>query len=527
ASATQAGDEPAKMHLEADQRTLRQFDVSSQREDPQTFVVRFRAESDQITAAAAFVNDYWDPSAEDRERRDRNLYVSSIALVGPTLAFQRSSLPESHQRLLPWSPDANTWSNGVRWVENTRNLLRKWARRAYRRPAVDIEVERLESLVALARERGDSFERAMQQALQALLVSPAFLFRGEPADDAERGIHPVSPYQLATRLSYFLWSSTPDDRLLDLVQQGALRRDLDSEIDRLLADPRSDRLVRNFGEQWLETRRLASLERTASLFPEFDADLAAAMREETFLFLRDLLRTEAPLTTLLNADSSFVNARLGRHYGVEVDEDGGFQRIALPPKRQLGLLGHAGILAVTSYDDRTSPVIRGKWVLDHLLNDPPPPPPPDVPELAEPNEEEAHATLRERLELHRANAVCASCHKRMDALGFALENFDAVGKWRDRDGESQIDASGTLPDGRAFDGPTQMRDLLLADFDRVRRALAEQLLTFALGRGLEHFDHCTVNQIVAETIDGGDTLASLIRAIIHSPAFQQRNESQQ
>jgi hypothetical protein len=390
--------------------------------------------------------------------------------------------------------------------------------RAYRRPPTAEEIDRLADLAGAARQRGDSFERAMQLVLQATLCSPQFLFRGESGEGG------LTEYELATRLSYFLWSTMPDDRLLRQAAKGTLRTNLDAEIDRMLDSPRADELIRNFGEQWLETRRMEGLQRNDELFPEFNEGLAEAFREETFLLLKDVIRNDRPLTTLVAADYSFVNARLAAHYGMDLPEGREFVRVELPPERRAGLLAHGSVLAVTSHEDRTSPVLRGKWVLDHLLNDAPPPPPPGVSALPDAVGEHAGQSLRERLEAHRADPSCAVCHNRMDPLGLAMENFDAIGRWREKDGEDQIDARGQLPDGRELEGVAGLREILLADFPSVRRCLAEKLLVYALGRGLEPADACAVNEIVVGAESHGDTFAGMVRAIVHSAPFQQRSE---
>jgi hypothetical protein len=286
-------------------------------------------------------------------------------------------------------------------------------------------------------------------------------------------------------------------------------------------------LVRNFGEQWLETRRLESMQRSEQHFPEFDDDLRDAFREETYRLLQDVIRNNLPLTTLLSADYSFVNARLAHHYGMPRPEGDGFVRVELPKERSVGILGHASVLSVTAFEDRTSPVLRGKWVLDHLLGDPPPPPPPGVSNLPPAAGELAGKSLRERLEVHRDSPSCAVCHVRMDPLGLAMENFDAVGRWRDADGDDKINADGELPDGRKLSGPMGLRDVLLADFPRVRRCLAEKLLTYALGRGLEPYDECATSEIVAAAESQGDTFAAMVRAVAKSAPFQKRNEEQE
>jgi hypothetical protein len=533
AFATQAGDEATKMRVFVGRDELRTFNVEAEQADPQTFVARFTAEKGRELVGVELINDTWQPWAKDPDRRDRNLFVKSISVVGPTRVFEKEKLPESHRRLLSWTPKASEWAEGDAWQEPLREQIGRLLIRAYRRPPTTEEIDRLAELAAAARERGDSYERAMQLVLQATLVSPQFLFRGEAGDVDADGIRDLSDYELATRLSYFLWSSMPDEELLKLAAAGKLREQLDAQVGRMLKSARADQLVRNFGEQWLETRKLESLDKNDRKFPEFDEELRAAFREETYRLFEDVVRNDRPLTTLLSADYSFVNAKLAKHYGIEKfkpdededdDDKDDFIRIDLPKERRAGILAHGSVLAVTAFEDRTSPVLRGKWVLDHLLSDPPPPPPPDAGSLPEATGEHADKSLRERLAIHRENPSCAVCHQRMDPLGLAMENFDAVGRWREFDGKDKIDARGELPDGRQLSGPEGLRDVLLADFARVRRSIAERLLIYSLGRGLEPADECAVNEVVAAAEANGDTFSSMVRAIAKSAPFTQRNE---
>lgn len=539
AFASQMGDEPTKMRISLGEKELAVVNVTAEhKEDPQTYVARFHGEPGVATVGVEMTNDAWNPLAEDEERRDRNLFVIAIDVIGPTDALTPEKLPESHRRLLEGAPSLEQWQHRDAWTEPARSTISKLLGRGYRRPASAEEIDRIFGLVASARERGDSFERAMQLALQALLVSPQFLFIGDeslalaanetPENRSETtagAASLLSEYELATQLSYFLWSSMPDDELLQLAAEGKLREKLDSQIDRLLNSPRADQLIRNFSEQWLETRKLETMQRSPQHFPEFDNALRDSFREETFRLVQDVVRNNLPLTILLSADYSFVNGRLAKHYGMAEPTGEEFVRVDLPAERHAGILAHGSVLSVTAFEDRTSPVLRGKWVLDHLLADPPPPPPPDAGSLPDATGDLSHKTLRERLEVHRADPTCASCHKRMDPIGLAMENFDAVGRWRETEGDQPIDASGELPDGRKLNGPASLRDVLLADFARVRRSLAERLLIFGLGRGLEPYDTCAVNEIVAAAEANGDTFASMVRAVAKTTPFQQRSDA--
>ena len=533
AYADQAGDEPARMRMFVGEQEVLTVDVTSEDGDLQTFVARFQADAGEHQIGVEFLNDHWNPDAKDKTRRDRNLHVFNISVVGPLSESSAADLPESHRRLLAWTPDRQTWQSADAWREPTRELIARLLIRAFRRPPTADEIDRLMTLVAAARERYDSFERAMQLVVQATLVSPQFLFRGEASEPGrparlsspKSGPDELNEYELASRLSYFLWSSMPDEALLKLAADGQLRTQLDAQVDRMLNGPRGDALIRNFGEQWLETRRLEGMRRNAELFPEFDKKLRDALREETFLLLSNVIRNNRPLTELLTADYSFVNGVLAKHYGMTEPTGDEFVRVTLPAERRAGILAHGSVLAVTSHEDRTSPVLRGQWVLNHLLADPAPPPPPGVGSLPEATGVHEGQTLRQRLEIHRANPSCAGCHNRMDPLGLAMENFDAVGRWREFDGAAKIDVRGQLPDGQQLDGLASLRDVLLKDYPRVRRCLAENLLTYALGRGLEPSDTCAVNEIVAAAEAGGETFASMVRAIVKSAPFQQRDET--
>lgn len=527
--ATQAGDpnELAEMRVELAGEPLSVLGVAAEEHDPHTYVIPLDAKKGKQKVAVTFTNDLYEPDAKDHSRRDRNLFVLSLTVVGP-VGKQRMAASKS---LLSWEPSASEWSSTNLWREPTRKQIERLVSRAFRRSANEQEIDRFMNFVAAARTRGETYQQAMQLVLQATLVSPKFLFRNEsPAGTAsiEGETHyRLSDYQLATRLSYFLTLSMPDEQLRQSIREGQFLRQIHEHIDRLLRSERSDTFLRHFGEQWLETRKLEDLERDQQVFPEFEEALAQSMRDETFLFLRHLLSSEKPLQELLTAEYSFLDARLANHYGVQWPAGealDSFQRIALPPERRAGLLTHGSVLSVASLVDRTSPVLRGKWILEHLLADPPPDPPPGVSELPETHAGEEPQSLRAQLELHRSAPGCSVCHERMDPLGFALENYDALGKFREQENNLPIDSSGKLPDGREFAGALGLRDVLLEDFDTVREALAAQLLTYALGRGLEYHDECAVKEIAATTKQKGDTLVAMIHAVVDSAPFQMREE---
>jgi hypothetical protein len=406
-----------------------------------------------------------------------------------------------------------------------REILTKLARRAYRRPVTDDDVE---TLLAFYRDGADEgFDAGIQLALKRLLVAPEFLFRVEqdPVDAAPGSIYAVSDLTLASRLSFFLWSSIPDDELLGVAERGELRDPavLQRQVERMLADERATAFVENFAGQWLYLRNLDAVVPVQSEFPDFDDTLRQGLKRETELFFGSIVQEDRSALDLLRADYTFVNERVARLYGLPNVKGNHFRRVTLPadsPRR--GLLGHGSILTVTSYPDRTSPVVRGKWILENLLGVPPPPPPPNVPELEDSGKTGRTLTIRERLAEHRHNPGCASCHALMDPLGFALENFDAVGVWRTIDETgAAIDASGTLPDGTPFTGVTDFR-AALENSDLFVMTLAEKLLTYGLGRGVEAYDQPAVRKIVRDAAASDYRFSALITGVVQSPPFQMR-----
>ena len=407
-----------------------------------------------------------------------------------------------------------------------QQILETLARRAYRRSVTGSDVETLLRFYRIGRSEGN-FERGIQEALARLLVSPHFLFRIErdPANIQADAVYRISDLELASRLSFFLWSSIPDDQLLDVAVRGTLRdpETLKAQVRRMLADPRAAALVTNFGGQWLHIRNLKAVDPDPRVFPGFDDNLREAFQRETELFLESQLREDRPLEELLTANYTFVNERLARFYGIRNVYGTHFRRVPLSDPRRAGVLGHGSILTVTSYATRTSPVVRGKYLLDNILGAPPPPPPPNVPPLAETGDGgQPPAPMRERMEQHRANPVCASCHTRMDPLGFALENFNAIGKWRTTDGTSAIDASGVLPDGTTFAGPDEFRQALLMRREEFIRTFTEKLLTYALGRAVQYYDMTAVRTIMRDAAPSNYRWSSLILGIVESRPFQMR-----
>jgi len=406
--------------------------------------------------------------------------------------------------------------------EAARRNIRMFATRAFRRPVGDPEIERLMALAKFALDQGATPDEAFQTTLQAVLASPSFLFRVEADPPPDEVMRELDDFELASRLSYFLWSSMPDEELFRLARAGTLHepKTLGDQVRRMLQDPKAVALTDNFAGQWLQLRNLEEIAPDPAKYPRFDEDLRTAMRRETELFFATIVREDRSILEFLNADFSYVNQRLADHYGIDGVEGETFRQVKLDDRRR-GILTQASILMITSNPTRTSPVKRGKWILDNILGEPPPPPPEGVAELDE--AADALGSLRERLEQHRSNEACAVCHKKMDALGFGLENFDVVGAWRDRDGRFEIDAQGTLPGNLQFEGPNQLIEILVEQNKAAfSRCLAKKMLTYALGRGLESFDRCAVDDIMKQLAENEYRMSALVQAIVVSEPFRFR-----
>jgi hypothetical protein len=498
------GPTPIRMALRVDGKEVQTFDVLADATRPGAYRAQVDLAGGDERVEVAYLND------RDTGSRYRNLLVDSVTIEGPRGVVTSNPLRERIMICLP------TQRSGPDLEEEracAQEIIAGFGQRAWRRPLESSEVE---ELVAFAFEqgRGDDFAARIGLALRAILASPQFIFRIETFRDPAEGL---DDYELASRLSYFLWSTMPDDALFATAQQGKLNSDevLSAEVARMLADPKADAFVENFVGQWLSLRGLDEHEPDRKIFPAYDLALKNDMVTETESLFRTLLDGNRPVRELLTASFTFTNSRLGAHYGLE---DGGedrdaFARTALPPERA-GILGHASILTVTSHPTRTSAVKRGKWVLEQLLCSGPPPPPPGVEGLA--SEPVPSATLRERMEQHRSQPICAACHTMMDPIGFGLENYDGTGKWRERDGEFLIDASGTLPDGEHFEGGVQLA-VLLADDPRFPRCMATKMYTYALGRAPDW----DVAPFVANWTAAEARLGDLVRAVAMSQAFRQ------
>lgn len=514
----QAGNEPARMAFRLDDKQVHVADVTAVDTEPMVYETQVRV-GGKKRFSLAFINDFYDPKAPDPKQRDRNLFVDWLEIQGP-LDGPPPAPPESHKHIIFVEPEKNNHR------ECAEKILKVFASRAYRRRATKDEIARLVKFVDDAEGRGESFERGIQLAMEAVLVSPYFLFRVELDREPNnpQAIHPIDDFELATRLSYFLWSSMPDDELFRLAAQNKLRDGdtLRQQVLRMLKDPKARSLVDNFAVQWLEIRRLKTMTPDPKRFPSFDEELRQAMLTETEMFFASVMDEDRSVLDFIAADYTFLNERLAKHYGIQGVTGPEFRRVALSDPDRGGLVTQASVLTVTSNPTRTSPVKRGKWILEELFNSPPPPPPPDAGELKEDEKVALSGSLRQRMEQHRANPSCAACHQRMDPLGFGLENFDAIGAWRDRDGEFFIDASGELPDGSKFKRPAELKAILKAKKDDFARCLSEKMLTYALGRGLEYYDKCAIDEITDKLAKHDYKFSALILEIVASDPFQKR-----
>jgi mono/diheme cytochrome c family protein len=450
-------------------------------------------------------------------------HLDRVTVTGPFNATGPGDTP-ARRRVFTCRPSTPP-GTGVSESGCAKQIITTLARRAYRQPLKDADLQPILDFYKSSR-RETTFERSIQSALQLILASPKFVFRAEqdPPNLPAGSVYRVSDVELASRLSFFLWSSIPDDELLTAASQGRLsdRVELARQVRRMLADRRSASLVSNFAGQWLLIRNLKTFLPNSDEFPDFDDNLRQSFARELEMFFESIMREDRSVLDLLTADYTFVDERLARHYGISGVYGSQFRRVTLTDDARRGLLGKGSLLAVTSHATRTSPVSRGKWVLENILGMPPAPPPPDVPALKEPEPGAAARSMREQMIEHRANPACASCHKVMDPIGFALENFDAVGAWRARDGGVAIDASGELADGTKVDGVVALRQALSRRPDVFVGTLTEKLLTYALGRGLDHADMPAVRAIVGAARRDGYRFSSIVSGIVASTPFQMR-----
>jgi hypothetical protein len=464
-----------------------------------------------------------EPHSRDHDLQNMNgtPIVDRVDITGPYEPTGPGNTP-SRRRIFTCKPATAAAADEAACA---RKILASLARRAYRQPVSDADIDVVMKFYDSGRKNGN-FEAGIENGLAFILTAPKFLFRTEsdPPNAVAGGVYRVNDVELAARLSFFLWSTIPDDELLNVAAQGKLKDPavLDQQVKRMLADPKSEALTRNFAGQWLFLRNLQSAKPDGHEYPEFDDNLRQALRRETELFFESILRENRSVLDLLNANYTFVNERLAKHYGIPNVYGTQFRRVTLTDQTRMGLLGQGSVLTVTSYPNRTSPVLRGKWILENILGTPPPPPPPNVPPLKENEEGAKPKSVRELMEEHRKNPACAGCHAVMDPLGFSLENFDGIGEWRTKDQSGPIDASGQLADGTKVEGPVTLRQALMKHPEQFAGTITEKMMTYALGRGLEYYDMPVVRGIVHDAARNDYKLSSIIMDIVKSTPFQTR-----
>ncbi len=515
----QAGPDLVKTSLKLDGTALKTESIKAEDDNGQVMESKVHLSAGKRKVVVAFLNDFYDANEKNPKRRDRNLVVIGLDIVGP-LKERPNPLPESHTRLIAREPEAG------KELEAARAILSNFLPRAWRRTVTADEVNRLTRYVKLVMDQGESFDRGVQVACQAALVSPNFLFHVEtdPKPDDPNFKHLITDTELASRLSYFLWSSMPDDELLTLARQNKLHNPavMSSQIKRMTKDPKARALVDNFAAQWLHLRTLAIVNPDQQRFPDFNDELKASMKRETEMYCESIFKEDRSIIDFIDSRYTFLNERLAKHYGIPDVHGDAFQRVALTGDERGGILCQGSVLTVTSNPTRTSPVKRGKYILEEILGTPPPPAPPNVPPLVVEEGPVAAETLRVKMERHRKDPGCASCHSKMDPLGFGLENFDATGGWRTKDGKQDVDSSGVLPNGKKFNGPKELKAILLSQKDKFAKCFTDRLMTFALGRGLEYYDKCAVDAIVKSSAKDSYRFSALLQGIVNSDPFRMR-----
>lgn len=509
AGGMQAGDEVCKARVIVGDKVIGEVNVAADATKPIVYELPLDAAAGDQKIEVAFVNDFYNPNAPDPKRRDRNLALQYVEVVGPLDA--PTILPPSHRQIIFARPNGNNFDAVY------TQIFEAFARRAFRRTPTSAEIQGLVKIAQLAPANGESFERGVQLGITACLVSPSFLFRVEAG-----GSRNLNDFEIASRLSYFLWSSTPDETLLALAEKGALHKPeiLLEEALRLLSDAKSIALADNFAAQWLQLRKLETLSISKKAFPTFTAKLRSSMIQETKRFFMNMIQEDRPIIDFLDSDYTFVNQPLAELYGMAGIVGDEFRRVTLQDRNRGGILGQASFLTVTSNPTRTSPVKRGKFILDNILGTPPPPAPPAIPALTEDAKVIKGQTMRQRMEQHRKDPNCSSCHTKMDPLGLSLENFNAMGNWRTQDDTGvEVDTRGDLPDGAKVNGPDSLKKYLMAHQDEFVRCFTDRLFTYALGRELTGADRCHIDNVVKLTKAKEFRFRSFITAVIQSDAF--------
>jgi len=512
AKADQAGKELAKMEFRVNGDAVHTVDVPG-RGKIGTFERTLQLPAGKVRLAGRFVNDTMVG------KKDRNLYIGEISAAGPQ-GGAKPNYPELHRRIVSVEPSQ---TKTVR--QAATEVLARFARRAFRRSVSGNEVAKYVDLTVATVDDGGTYNEGIELGVQAILVSPHFLFRVETdAKPDEPTGHDVNDFELASRLSYFLWSSMPDEELLSLAESGQLHQPdtLTAQTKRMLKDSKAKSLTDNFAMQWLNLRNLDEITPDPDQFRTFNKNLKNDMIRETAMLFEAVVSNDSSVMDFLDADYSFVNERLAKHYGMQSVKGNNFRRISLGGTGRAGLLTHASVLTLTSNPTRTSPVKRGKWILENMLNDAPPPAPPDVPDLEETAKENPNLSLREQLAIHRESPACASCHKTMDALGFGFESFDAVGRFREKADGRPVDPSGELPTGESFSGAIELIAILKQRREQFCRCLAEKLMTYSLGRGLDYYDRCAIDQVLHRMDQNGQRFSAMVEGIVLSKPFRQR-----
>ncbi len=539
-AAEQAGAEPAQMGIKIDDKMVADIKVLAKK--PAAVTVTFEAPRGLHALSVTFMNPFSEPPVDETKevkpapgalpgakKKPAAPRVRALTMVALDLKGPRTTPPPSHKRIFTVRPDAKNKDPVAAGRDAAKTIFSTFASRAFRRPVTDVQIERLLRLYDTAAKNGQVFEECVRLGLKGVLVSPSFLFRVEPdrATKEPGGSYALDDYEVATRLSYFLWSSMPDDALFELAKQGKLRDPavIEQQVQRMLKDPKSASLVQGFAGQWLELRKMEHLAPDTKVFPEFTDDLRKALSEETSTYFTSIMREDRSVLEFIDSDYTFLNDRVAKLYGITGVVGAQFRKVQLTDRNRGGLMGQGAILALTSMPTRTSPVKRGKWVMEQLLGDPPPPPPPLVEALDKQGDthDVTKLSLRERMALHRVDPTCNSCHKVMDAIGFGLENFDALGRWRDLDGGgTRIDSAGKLPSGASFGSPAELKRIFIATKDKFIANLTEKMLTYALGRGMEHYDTPTIDQIVTTMAANDHRFSVLVVEIARSHAFLAR-----
>ncbi len=508
----QAGPEVVKATISMDGQALKTFDLPNKKDHPMDLEFILNQNSGVHQFEVAFLNDFYEASLPE-DRRDRNLAIVGGDVEGPLDSLHTRS--QSHRKVIPYDPTEQTEES------DARKMLAAFASKAYRKPASTEDVDRLMTVYNVAKKTGEEFERRIQLAVTAILISPRFLYRIE----AERpGVRALTGYELASRLSYFIWSSTPDDELMNLAKSDKLQDQaiLAAQVKRMVADPRGHALTDNFAGQWLNLRLLNVVTPDPQKNADWNDNLKNAMVTETKMFFDGVRTQNRSVLEFISGGYSYLNETLAKHYKIAGVSGPEFRKVEMTSPTRAGVLTQGSILTLTSNPTRTSPVKRGKWILEQILGTPPPPPPPGIPALQETAPTDITLSVRKRLEMHRKNPACATCHSVMDQLGFGMENFDPTGVWRDSADGSPIDASGVLPTGSKFTGPADLRGILLKDKALFVRNLADRMLTYSLGRGTTKNDKCAVDAIVKTVASDGYKFSTLVTSIVLSDPFRKR-----